>query len=168
MISDDHIRMMARYNRWQNEALYAAANTLDGAARDMDCGAFWGSITGTLSHLLWGDTIWMSRFDGGPRPDVAMPDSAAFASNWADLCAKRLEMDDRIEAWAKTVGDVPSDQTFKYLPSGAQVEQTKPLALCITHFFNHQTHHRGQIHAMLTAAGAATSATDLVLMPDAG
>ncbi len=55
MINIDYIRTMARYNAWQNQSVFAAADTLDDEARNMDRGAFFKSIHGTLNHLLWGD-----------------------------------------------------------------------------------------------------------------
>lgn len=168
MISDDHVCMMARYNRWQNGLLLDAAETLDDAARNKDRGAFWGSIAGTLSHLLWGDWIWMSRFDGGDAPPVPMSKSIQTASDWADFKQRRTAMDDRIDAWALQVGDIPSDRMLRFHSASLNAEVNRSLAMCVTHFFNHQTHHRGQVHAMLTAAGAKTGDTDLFLMPDAG
>ncbi len=168
MISQSHVSMMARYNRWQNGCLFAAADTLDAAARDLDRGAFWGSITGTLSHLLWGDGMWMSRLDGGAKPDVPIGESPMHPEGWTGLLRDRHAMDDRIDAWAETVGDIPDDRMLTFYSGILKADVTKPLALCVTHFFNHQTHHRGQVHAMVTAAGAKTDDTDLIFMPEAG
>ncbi len=71
MITPEYVRTMAAYNRWQNQNLYGAADELSDAQRKEQRGAFFGSIHGTLSHLLWGDQIWMSRFAGTPRPKAA-------------------------------------------------------------------------------------------------
>lgn len=167
MITPDYCRTMARYNLWQNRSLIAAADALGEAERQRARGAFWGSIAGTLSHLLWGDLFWMSRFDGGAKPAVAMADSAAhFAADWAGYRILRAETDIRILAWADALGpaDVAGDLVWY---SGLQKREiTKPKALCVVHFFNHQTHHRGQVHAMVTAAGGRPEDTDLAFMPD--
>lgn len=157
---------MARYNRWQNRCLLQAAETLSPAGRLQERGAFWGSIAGTLSHLLWGDLVWMSRFDGGRRPDVLLADSATLYENWDDWRRERQACDARILDWAGrlTPGDLEGELYWHSGALGRAV--SRPMALCAAHFFNHQTHHRGQVHAMLTAAGAPVSATDLFAMPD--
>ena len=166
MISPDHCRLMARYNAWQNASIVGAAATLDDAARQEDRGAFFGSIEGTLNHILWGDTIWMSRFAGWKKPAVGIPDSPKFTANWMMYRAARGDADQRIERWAEQVtdGDIAGDLIWFSGALNANVQ--KPKWLCIQHFFNHQTHHRGQVHAMLTAAGAKPDDTDLFAMPE--
>lgn len=164
MITAEHPRLMARYNRWQNESVFGAAGLLDAAARQADRGAFWGSIQGTLSHLLWGDGMWMARFDGGARPDVPLAESAGYLADWETLKTARAAMDDRIDAWAEGLA-LPDGATLTFFSGVLGREVTKSYALCITHFFNHQTHHRGQVHAMLTQAGARPGDTDLFVMP---
>lgn len=166
LVTPDWCRVMARYNRWQNRAAVEAAGTLPPEMREAGRGAFWGSIRGTLSHLLWADHVWMSRLDGWDAPDVALPDSAGFVTDWADLRARRQITDARISRWTQALTDeaLAGDLTWNSSLSGR--EMTMPRALCVLHMFNHQTHHRGQIHAMLTAAGADPGATDLFLMPD--
>lgn len=165
MISADYCRLMARYNRWQNESLYAAAEGIGAAARREERGAFFGSIHGTLSHLLWGDMVWMSRFDGGDRPDCGIAESPRLFDDWQGLWAERRAMDDRIVAWAGdlTGGALAGPLAWHSAVLGREIE--RPIALCIVHFFNHQTHHRGQAHAMLTASGARPDDTDIVIMP---
>lgn len=166
MITPGFAHTMARYNRWQNRSLYAAADGLDAAARHADRGAFFGSIHGTLSHLLWGDTIWMSRFDGWQAPAIAIPDSAGFVPDWPALKAARDSADARILHWAEELDEEALSGDLVWYSGAAGREVSQPLALCVTHFFNHQTHHRGQVHAMLTAAGARPGDTDLFLLPE--
>ena len=90
MITSDYVRTMASYNRWQNESLYGAAGTLTDAQRKEQRGAFFGSIHGTLNHLLWADQMWMSRFAGTPRPKGKRPaDSTAECETWDELKAAR-------------------------------------------------------------------------------
>ncbi|QBY02677.1 damage-inducible protein DinB [Rhodophyticola sp. CCM32] len=157
---------MARYNIWQNENLFGAADMLDDAARRQDRGAFFGSIQGTFSHLLWSDLSWMSRFDDGPAPDCGINDSAGFFDDWSALKRDRKATDARIEGWAARLD--PDDLTgdLVWFSGMTGREMRKPRALCIMQLFNHQTHHRGQVHAMLTAAGADPGSTDLPFMPD--
>ena len=168
MITPDWCRLMAAYNAEMNRRIYAAADTLDDAARRADRGAFWGSIHGTLSHLLWGDTTWMSRFDGWEKPAGAIRESMHLEPDWDRLRARREEADARILDWARRVEPawLASEATWYSGALGRDV--TKPAGLCVAHFFNHQTHHRGQVHAMLTAAGARPGDTDLFAMPGIG
>lgn len=157
---------MARYNRWQNQSLYGAAAELDATARQSNRGAFFGSIQATLTHILWGDNVWMSRFDNWVSPEINIPNSVNFAPDWEVLKNERIAADQRFVDWSDRVvsDDLLGDLTWF---SGAlKCDVTKPRSLCITHMFNHQTHHRGQVHAMLTAAGAKPNDTDLFIMPD--
>ncbi|MCO8144889.1 DinB family protein [Rhodovulum tesquicola] len=166
LVTADWCRMMARYNRWQNRAVFEAAGALPLEAREADRGAFWRSIRGTLSHLLWADHAWMARLDGWDAPDLSRADSSDFVPDWVDLRSKRQITDARISRWtqALTDGALADDLTWYSAVSERMV--TLPRALCVAHMFNHQTHHRGQIHAMLTAAGADPGPTDLLLLPD--
>lgn len=165
MIDHQFVRMMARYNRWQNRAAYAAAATLDDAARRQARGAFFGSIHRTCAHLLWADRIWLSRFDQCAPPGIALSDSGDFVGDWDDLVAQRRAMDATILAWADGFAEGPVAGTLNWYSGVMGRDVTAPLAVVIPHIFNHQTHHRGQIHAMLTAAGAKTQDSDLFLMP---
>lgn len=167
MIGPDHVRLMAAYNRWQNGNIYGAADGLSEADRQADMGAFFGSIEATLNHLLWGDKMWMHRFSGRPLPHVSgIKSSVNETQDWNALKAERDGLDAEITAWAGaiTAADLEGDLTWYSGALGREV--SKPYWSTITHFFNHQTHHRGQVHAMLTAKGAKPSDTDLFVMPD--
>lgn len=166
MITPAYVATMARYNRWRNAATLAEAEGVGEAARRLDRGAFFGSIHGTLSHLLWADAMWMSRFDGAPAPDCAIEASAAFAPDWTALKRDREALDDRIADWAGRVEQAWLDAPLRWWSGAAGREMERPAALCVAHLFNHQTHHRGQAHAMLTAAGARTAPTDLPFLPE--
>lgn len=165
MITPEYVQTMARYNAWQNRSLYNAADGIGEATRRQDRGVFFGSVHATLSHLLWADTIWMSRFDGWDAPEGGIVDSPAFVDDWQELTARRVKADARIEDWAARVNeaDLVGDLTWYSITLGQDI--SKPCALTIVHLFNHQTHHRGQVHAMLTAAGARPDDTDLPFMP---
>lgn len=161
MIDTAWVRTMAAYNAEMNRRLYAVAGTLDDAARRADGGAFFGSIHGTLNHLVWGDTIWMSRFDGWERPSVSIPGSPNLIADWDALRARRIEIDARLEAWAAGLAPADLAGELSWFSGATQREMRRPRWLLITHMFNHQTHHRGQAHALLTRAGVKTEDTDL-------
>lgn len=159
---------MARYNRWQNASMTAAASGLDDETRRADRGAFFASIEGTLSHLYWADRIWMHRFAATPKPDGGIPTSTLLIDDWATFVDGRARFDGVIEDWAKNIDAEWLSGDLTWWSGAAKREVSKPVWLLVTHFFNHQTHHRGQIHAMLTAAGACPDDTDLFLLPDTG
>ena len=160
-ISPAWVRCMAVYNSEMNRRLYGAAETLDEARRQADGGAFFGSIHGTLCHLLWGDSMWMARFAGWEAPSVRIAESGGWITGWAALRAARIAADARIEAWAAGLDEADLAGEMTWFSGAAGREMTRPRWLLITHMFNHQTHHRGQAHALLTRAGAETGATDL-------
>jgi len=166
MISVEFCATMARYNRWQNKGLTSEVEKLDEAAKVQDRGAFFGSILGTMNHLLWGDTIWMSRFDGWKKPRIGIPDSPRFTASWPFYKAARGDADTRIVAWADKLQPEALEGQLAWYSAAKGGMAQMPKWLCIQHFFNHQTHHRGQIHAMLTAAGGTPGDTDLFLMPE--
>jgi uncharacterized damage-inducible protein DinB len=166
MIDRAYVQRMARYNRWQNENLYGVAETLSDDERRKERGAWFGSIHKTMSHLLWGDKVWMSRFTDLPRPDVGIPGSVSLFPDWDKLKAERIGFDQAISGWADTIDDrwLAADQTF--MSAATNREWTHPRWVLVTHMFNHQTHHRGQVHSMLTQAGGRPSDTDFTVMPD--
>jgi len=166
MIDSAYVQRMARYNRWQNENLYGVADRLSDEARRQERGAFFGSIHKTLSHLLWADRIWMSRFTGVPRPPGGIPESVTLYPNWENLKAERTAFDGTILQWAEAIDPAWLAADHSYYSGAAKREVTMPRWVLITHLFNHQTHHRGQVHCLLTQAGGKPSDTDLPFMPE--
>jgi uncharacterized damage-inducible protein DinB len=166
MIDRAYVQRMARYNCWQNKNLYGVADKLSDDERRRERGAFFGTIHKTLSHLLWGDRAWMSRFTDVPNPQVGIPESVALYPDWENLKVERASFDRIILDWADTVDDswLAADQT--YYSGATKREWTRPRWVLVAHMFNHQTHHRGQVHCMLTQAGGRPSDTDLPFMPD--
>ena len=164
MITPAYVRTMAAYNSEMNRRLYAAASRLSDAERKRDRNAFWGSLHNTLVHILWGDGQWMSRFDGWERPTTPIKESGHMLVDYAELCAERIEADAKIEDWARRVDDAYLARDMTWFSAAAQREVSAPYRLLVTHFFNHQTHHRGQAHALITAAGEKTGDTDLFLV----
>lgn len=163
MVTPEWVRTMARYNGVMNADLYGAAGRLADEERRRDRGAFWGSIEGTLAHLLWGDRMWMHRFAGWEKPGVPLKDSAALTS-FAELREARADADARLQAWADALDPAWLAEDESWFSGAAQREIRRPRGLLVAHLFNHQTHHRGQVHAMLTASGAAPGVTDLFLL----
>jgi uncharacterized damage-inducible protein DinB len=165
MIDAAYVQRMARYNRWQNENLYGAADTVSDAERRRARGAFFGSIHATLNHLLWGDRIWMSRLAGTAKPEGGIPQSVSLYEDWNDLKRERAAFDAVIVGWADRLEDASLEGELAYYSGAIKADLRKPKWLLVTHMFNHQTHHRGQVHCMLTQAGRKPGDTDLPLLP---
>lgn len=165
MITREWVRMMAAYNAEMNRRLYAAAGEIPEEVRRADRGAFFGSLHGTLSHLVWGDNNWMARFAGWPRPPGGIPGSPHLFETWDALCAARLETDAGIEAWAATVEESWLRGPLVWVNFAGE-RQVQPVWVTVTHFFNHQTHHRGQAHCLVTQAGVKPADTDLPFIID--
>jgi len=163
LVSPAFARTRAAYNAEMNRRFFDAAGRLSPEERARDRGAFWKSIHGTLAHILWGDTNWMSRFDGWTAPNVPIKQSASL-TDFADLAARRREADAKIVAWADRLTEAWLAEDLVWFSGAAQREFRMARGQLVTHFFNHQTHHRGQVHAMITAAGETTGDTDLFLV----
>lgn len=165
MITPDYARMMAAYNAEVNRHILAAAGRLPDAVHRADGGAFWRSMHGTLSHVLWADRAWLARFGAGPMPQAGLKDSDKIAAEFEDLRAQRQDLDEVILRWADSLvpADLLGDVTWWSMATDRMMARPKTLA--VVHLFNHQTHHRGQVHALLTRAGEATGDTDLTLVP---
>lgn len=171
MNQPEYLAVLAAYNADMNRQVYAAAARLAPGAFTAERGAFFGSLAGTLNHLLAGDTIWLGRF-AGFRPaftalagvrDLPQPGGLAhrFSDDLAVLCAQRQQIDAMITAWAPQVTAHDMASTFEYRSKQGDAYR-KNFGLVITHFFNHQTHHRGQASTLLTQAGIDIGATDLI------
>lgn len=168
MISPDYCVMMARYNAWQNNQMKAALEALSHEDLTKDRGAFFGSIQKTANHILWADMVWMSRFEGTDRPDGGFAESTQMTPTLAAWSVERFRMDGRILKWAENLRSVDLVGNYVWYAQLLKADMSKPIAQCVTHFFNHQTHHRGQIHAMVTDAGGQDWVSDLFLMPEQG
>lgn len=155
----------ARYNRLSNETLYAACAGLSGAEYRRDLGAFFGSVHGTLNHLLVGDTIWMTRFEGGTHPSTDL--DVVLFEKFDALREARERMDRRIERFFSDLPAAFEDRSIRYL-NNAGFDSEDPLSVILPHFFNHQTHHRAQVHTLLSQLGHKPPVLDLhrVLRPN--
>jgi uncharacterized damage-inducible protein DinB len=167
-MSPEWLGALARYNRWMNDKLYGLAATLSDEARKRDGGAFFKSIHGTFNHLLLADRVWLARFAGvtvaseliGPG-GIRSLDQELY-SDFDELRRERALTDDELSAWVAGLTAERLAAPLVYVRRGQTLES--PLWGAVAHVFNHQTHHRGQIHAMLTAAGVKPQDTDLILM----
>lgn len=166
MIGTEYVRLMARYNLWQNAQIAAATAGLPADGWGLPRRGFWSSIGGTLSHLVWGDLTWLARFDGGTGTAAPQAESAGLCPTREDWIAERRRIDRRIVDWAGALTPERLAADLSWYSGSVGAELSRPLALLCVHFFNHQTHHRGQVHQMLTEAGLTAPVSDLFLMPD--
>ncbi len=164
MIEPGYARKMAAYNQWQNENILKAASSLDPAQLEAPKGAFFSSIRRTMSHILWADLLWLHRFSGSAKPEGSHAGSPDFVNNWAELARLRPAADLQLTAWAEGLDPVWLAGAVEWPLGAGNGSMQKPAWLAVAHMFNHQTHHRGQVHAMLTATGSVTDPTDLLLM----
>lgn len=161
MISQDWCRMMAAYNAEMNRRIYAAAAELSDAARRQERGAWFGSIHAILCHLLWADRQWMSRFAGWDRPGAGQGTSPMLIEDFAALRTARMADDARIEAWVAGLTPDWLAGDLVWYSGHSRTEMVQKRWVLLTHLFNHQTHHRGQAHALITQAGVQPADTDL-------
>jgi len=165
MIGKDHVRIMARYNKWMNDKIYACAAQLSEEELKRDRGAFFKSIHGTLNHILWGDQIWLHRLAGTPKPQAgSIGESVAQFGDFAEMTRERQAFDQVILDWAAALDPAWLEGDFTYFSAAANRQITKPKWVLVTHLFNHQTHHRGQVHCLLTQCGLRPGDTDLPFM----
>ncbi|MDP2284186.1 MAG: DinB family protein [Pseudohongiella sp.] len=154
---------MASYNKWINGRLYDVVATLDDETRKKDMGAFFKSIHGTLNHILLADKIWMGRFVQDLF--VAKALSEELHADFNELRSERDKQDHRIIEWAAGLSAEELAKDLRFMPITAPQEKVLPMWLAVTHFFNHQTHHRGQITTLLMQLGIDPGVTDLPFMP---
>jgi uncharacterized damage-inducible protein DinB len=163
MFDGTYALLMAEYNRWMNGKLYAGCARLGDDDRRRDRGAFFKSIHGTLNHLVWGDRAWLSRFNGKSYPGG--PIGVDLYDDFGALTAARVELDEEILAWARAATPEYLAEPMTWTSKVYGFTQTHPRWVQVVQMFNHQTHHRGQAHALLTAAGVDIGVTDLPLLP---
>ncbi len=164
--------LMSKYNSWMNRQLYSAARKLPQHELSKDRGAFFGSIMGTLNHICVADTIWLHRFAAHPAKFSALADLSAFplpgslqetaADDIFSLWQHRQALDKLIEQFIEEVGTDALSYDLVYPKAG--IAQRKSFAFILQHFFNHQTHHRGQISTLLFQAGVDVGVTDLMAL----
>ena len=156
MYEESYYQLMAKYNRWMNRKLYAVCADIPDRTRREDRGAFFKSIHGTLNHLLFGDLVWMDRFTGAPRRNITMGE---------ELRDARDSKDAEIIAWANGLSDAWLREPFTYTSGVDGKTRTLPAWVLVTHMFNHQTHHRGQLTTLIKQLGYEPGITDLPWLP---
>ena len=155
-----HYRMFGHYNAWANTRLYDAAATLGDEQYRADGGAFFKSVHGTLNHLLATDRIWMQRFTGtGTAPDRL--DTILFET-LGELRTAREAEDRRIVDYVDSLDDARIAGSIRYRRVSTPEVFEQALAPALAHWFNHQTHHRGQVHALLTGLVGRAPELDLL------
>ena len=165
MISIEYVKLMAAYTEWQNRSIFRAANSLSDAERRLDRGAFFGSIHATLNHLLWGDRVWLHRLAGvGELPRQSIEESVALYDDWDELEAGRIETDRALLEWSNRVTGQDFGGELSWYSGAISATVSRPRWTLTIQLFNHGTHHRGQVHAMLTSAGARPGDTDVQFM----
>ncbi len=172
MSASSNFELMAKYNRHINQQFYDAASQLSDEELSADRGAFFKSILATFNHILVGDTIWLQRFAMHPAAflslesirDTKTPDSlnAILYPEIGQLKVAREEMDAVIENFINELSEHDLASPLRYQSTNGKTH-TKRLGFLIQHFFNHQTHHRGQITTLLSQAGVDPGVTDLLM-----
>jgi uncharacterized damage-inducible protein DinB len=158
-----HAMQMAQYNLWMNNKLLHAAALLTDEQRKKNLGAFFGSLHGTFNHLLAADRIWMARFTASHHGvsqlnDILYDDFELFR-------AARREMDAKLIDWASALKNPVPEYLEYHKVSGTKDLVSLPYATCVVHWFNHQTHHRGQASTLMMQLGLDPGVTDLIAMP---
>lgn len=166
-----HIMLLASYNTWMNRKLYAAAAGLSSEEWAADRQAFFGSLRGTFNHILVADIIWLKRFATHPACDEVLmsvlhlppPQSLnqILYSDFAELHSHRVLLDNVIEQWAAALAEADLDLVLHYSNTKG-IEFARRFSSLVMHFFNHQTHHRGQATTLLSQAGVDVGITDLL------
>ena len=156
----DHLSRMARYNRWANSRLYEACRVLDQAVYHAEGNMFFGSLHGTLNHILVGDRLWLARIQGEPAPALKL-DDRPFA-DLVSLTAARIDEDRRMVDITRSYTDGDIEKIVSYRMVTRPEDVSTPLHLCWLHLFNHQTHHRGQIHDQLVQTEVSPPPLDLI------
>jgi uncharacterized damage-inducible protein DinB len=157
-----HFSMLARYNSWANRRLYAAAASMPEEDYRAERGAYFGSVHRTLNHLLVTDRIWMWRLSG-EGPTYTALDVVPY-DDLASLRSEREAEDRRIVGFIDSLDDARLAANVTYRTVTNPQEITQPLAPALLHLFNHETHHRGQVHALLTGFGGRDAAPSLDLI----
>jgi uncharacterized damage-inducible protein DinB len=146
----EHFALMARYNTWANARLYQMAGQLSDEQYRRDVSAYFKSLHGTLNHLLVADRIWLWRLTGTGVAPTRL--DAILSEDLAGLAAARRAEDERLVSFVESQTDAQLEATIEYRTTNGSPRQQK-LREVLAHLFNHQTHHRGQAHAILTTLG---------------
>lgn len=159
-------RTFARYNAWMNDKLIASCSTLDDATRKKPMSVPFGSLHGLWNHLMVADNLWLSRLQNTPVPFQFQGLDMELYSDWDELKAARASLDERIVDLANTLTLEKLDSVLHWVSASNPTPRTSPMALVVAHMWNHQTHHRGQITALMEQFGLDCGVTDLLALPE--
>jgi uncharacterized damage-inducible protein DinB len=159
-MGESYFLTLARYNAWSNRRLYDACATLSEAEYMKPRAAFFGSIHGTLNHLLVGDRIWIARLERKGNPKLTL-DQVLYGDLVALHIARQAE-DDHLINLVGGIAERSLDRPLAYANTAGKRHQT-PLRMVLGHLFNHQTHHRGQVHGLLSQTAVVPPSLDLIV-----
>lgn len=154
----NHFRMLARYNKTANERLFAVCAELSSIDLYSSRQSSFGSIHGLLNHVLLGDRIWLARFKGGG--EVTPPLNTILYEEFEALRTARAEQDELVVKFFDEADDELMSRSFPYVNNQGK-PYVEEASVAIAHFFNHQTHHRGQIHTLVAQSGLKSPSLDL-------
>jgi uncharacterized damage-inducible protein DinB len=163
MYDGSYYQLMAEYNCWMNQSLYSVCSEIPDEKRKQDLGAFFKSIHGTLNHLLYGDKAWMGRFTNNLFSVAAI--GQELYADFEELRVEREKMDQQILEWSMKLDPVWLRQPFEYTSNVDGKHRVLPASILVTHMFNHQTHHRGQITTLIKQLGYEPGVTDIPWLP---
>jgi uncharacterized damage-inducible protein DinB len=165
MITNAYCQLMASYNHWMNVRLYDVCASISQDLLHADKGAFFGSIYLTLNHIAYSDLAFLSRFDN--KPEQAPKINVDLFGSFERLKQERTLIDERLGSWAAGLSQSWLEESLTYKSQVDGVVRTRPQWVLVTHMFNHQTHHRGQVTTLLTQLGLDMGSTDIPFMPEA-
>lgn len=157
----DHFRMLAAYNTWANKLMFDCIAQLSEADYHKQMGAYFGSVNRTLNHVLVADQVWLARFNGEVEPYDTLDDLVLY-EDFADMREARAKCDGHIEAMVSLLTEADIAAVFRFRTLRKPLVETMPMSHALAHFFNHQTHHRGQVSTLLTQLGLKTPAMDML------
>ena len=164
MINPGQFELMAKYNRWMNERVYDVCANIPDVERKKDLGAFFGSIHSTLNHILYGDRAWMGRFVSEPFGITRIGQD--LYDDFQELRSERASTDERILEWSKSLEEDWLNADFEFKSNVDGLVRKMPTWVLVTHMFNHQTHHRGQLTTLLSQLDIDLGTTDIPWMPE--
>lgn len=153
-----HFQLLAQYNTLANQTLYAACAELDDVARKQLRPAFFKSIHSTLNHILVGDRIWLNRFWGKEVASTGL--DALLYEDFEELWQARITQDELIQSFVTGLSETTLNQSIRYV-NNAGINCINSMPLLVAHLFNHQTHHRGQVHNLLSQTCVVPPSLDL-------
>jgi len=159
-----NFQLMGRYNQWMNEKLYQVCADIPDEDRKKDLGAFFKSIHGTLNHILYGDKAWMGRFI--ERLFQMTVIGQELYQDFEELRAERKATDQHIMKWTQDLDPDWLESQFEYTSNVDGKTRVLPIWVLVTHMFNHQTHHRGQVTTLIKQFGRDPGITDLPWLPE--